>query len=141
MEVRYRRIDKEISKDDASSMDADIAVDRRVDTVVIFVPDVWNVVPTKLEFEGLQNLLKRQLESKLSSLESNTAKTTTMPTSNSLNFSSSSPPPPIAADDSHVVVTAADDSQTAVDDERNPDKAEVDIKAEQRFVAVCRFLT
>ncbi|XP_047502401.1 cell division cycle and apoptosis regulator protein 1-like [Penaeus chinensis] len=39
----------------------------RVETTVLFLPDVWNVCPTKLEWDGLHLNYKRQLDKKLSS--------------------------------------------------------------------------
>lgn len=39
----------------------------RVETTVLFLPDVWNVCPAKLEWDGLHLNYKRQLDKKLSS--------------------------------------------------------------------------
>ena len=39
----------------------------RVETTVIFLPDVWNICPTKLEWDGLHLNYKRQLEKKSTS--------------------------------------------------------------------------
>ncbi|XP_012149485.2 cell division cycle and apoptosis regulator protein 1 [Megachile rotundata] len=40
-------------------------VPSRVETVILFLPDVWSCVPTKLEWDGLQLSYKKQLERKL----------------------------------------------------------------------------
>ena len=37
----------------------------KVETSVIFLPDVWNVCPTKLEWEGLSSLYGKKLKAKL----------------------------------------------------------------------------
>ena len=67
MELRYRRIDKE--KATSSSGIVDTSSTARVDTVAIYVPDIWSVMPTKIEFEELQTLLKSQLDTKLVDLD------------------------------------------------------------------------
>ncbi|XP_067213082.1 cell division cycle and apoptosis regulator protein 1-like isoform X2 [Linepithema humile] len=40
-------------------------VPSRVETVILFLPDVWSCVPTRLEWDGLQLNYKKQLERKL----------------------------------------------------------------------------
>ncbi|CAK9807317.1 Cell division cycle and apoptosis regulator protein 1 [Anthophora plagiata] len=40
-------------------------VPSRVETVILFLPDVWSCVPTKLEWDSLQLSYKKQLERKL----------------------------------------------------------------------------
>lgn len=40
-------------------------VPARVETVVLFLPDVWSCVPTRLEWDGLHLNYKKQLERKL----------------------------------------------------------------------------
>lgn len=40
----------------------------RVETVVLFLPDVWSCVPTRLEWDGLHLNYKRQLDRKLKAL-------------------------------------------------------------------------
>lgn len=42
------------------------AVGPRVETVVLFLPDVWSCVPTRLEWDGLQHNYEKQLARKLS---------------------------------------------------------------------------
>lgn len=37
----------------------------RVETVVLFLPDVWSCLPTRLEWDALQTGYRRQLERKL----------------------------------------------------------------------------
>lgn len=46
-------------------------VPSRVETVILFLPDVWSCVPTRLEWDGLQLNYKRQLERKLLRAASN----------------------------------------------------------------------
>ncbi len=76
LELRYRRVEKERAASGSGSASASAvsqeqlnAGQPRVDTTVFFVPDVWSVVPTKLEFEGLQSLLKKQLDGKLDAID------------------------------------------------------------------------
>lgn len=57
-EIYYRR--GESSHKGRSSTSA------RVETTVLFLPDVWNVCPAKLEWDGLHLNYKHQLEKKLS---------------------------------------------------------------------------
>lgn len=57
-EIYYRR--GESSHKGRSSTTA------RVETTVLFLPDVWNVCPAKLEWDGLHLNYKHQLEKKLS---------------------------------------------------------------------------
>lgn len=40
-------------------------VPSRVETVILFLPDVWRCVPTRLEWDGLHLSYKKQLERKL----------------------------------------------------------------------------
>ncbi|XP_043679159.1 cell division cycle and apoptosis regulator protein 1-like isoform X1 [Vespula pensylvanica] len=46
-------------------------VPSRVETVILFLPDVWSCVPTRLEWDGLQLNYKKQLERKLLRAASN----------------------------------------------------------------------
>ncbi|XP_020290143.1 cell division cycle and apoptosis regulator protein 1-like isoform X2 [Pseudomyrmex gracilis] len=46
-------------------------VPSRVETVILFLPDVWSCVPTRLEWDGLQLNYKKQLERKLLRIASN----------------------------------------------------------------------
>ncbi|KAI4499751.1 hypothetical protein M0802_005007 [Mischocyttarus mexicanus] len=46
-------------------------VPSRVETVILFLPDVWSCVPTRLEWDGLQFNYKKQLERKLLRAASN----------------------------------------------------------------------
>ncbi|XP_063966780.1 cell division cycle and apoptosis regulator protein 1-like isoform X1 [Lytechinus pictus] len=41
----------------------------RVETVVIFVPDVWHILPTKVEWENLVELYRKTLSSKLAAVD------------------------------------------------------------------------
>ncbi|KAJ3646146.1 hypothetical protein Zmor_023748, partial [Zophobas morio] len=41
------------------------AVPARVETVVLFLPDVWSCVPTRLEWDGLHQSYRKQLERRL----------------------------------------------------------------------------
>lgn len=45
------------------------AVTARVETVVIYVPDVWNCLPTQLEWDGLQVNYKKLLTAKMNKAE------------------------------------------------------------------------
>lgn len=40
-------------------------VPARVETVVLFLPDVWSCMPSRLEWQGLQATYKQQLADKL----------------------------------------------------------------------------
>lgn len=40
----------------------------RVETTVLFLPDVWNICPTKLEWDGLHLNYKRLLDRKLATV-------------------------------------------------------------------------
>lgn len=62
VELRYRRCDKEKPGDDA-----------RVETVVVFVPDVWTLMPTQAEFDAICSTMKEQLASKLAELDAQAA--------------------------------------------------------------------
>ena len=42
----------------------------RVETVVLFLPDVWSCSPTRLEWQATAATLHSELETKLASLES-----------------------------------------------------------------------
>ena len=57
-EIYYRRGESGSHKGRTSSQ-------ARVETTIIFLPDVWNICPTKLEWDGLHLNYKRQLEKKL----------------------------------------------------------------------------
>lgn len=56
LEIYYRR---------GESTHKGRVVPARVETVVLFLPDVWSCVPTRLEWDGLHINYKRQLERKL----------------------------------------------------------------------------
>ena len=56
LEIYYRR---------GESTHKGRVVPARVETVVLFLPDVWSCVPTRLEWDGLHVNYKRQLERKL----------------------------------------------------------------------------
>lgn len=43
----------------------------RVETVILFLPDVWSCVPTRLEWDGLHISYKKQLDKKLVRAASN----------------------------------------------------------------------
>src|SRR5690242_10240465 len=70
LEVRYHRIEKEPAGStgvpgtkkpgDAPSV---------VETVVIFIPDVWSVVPTRNEFEVAAEAMKKQRDEKIAELD------------------------------------------------------------------------
>ena len=55
-EIRYHRPEE---------MHKGRLVPARVETVVIFLPDVWSCCPTRLEWEQIQTAYKRQLLDKL----------------------------------------------------------------------------
>lgn len=59
----------------------------RVETVVIFVPDVWNLTPTKTEWEALSASYKKKFMAKYSATSS----------SSSVKKEAVSPPPPSVA--------------------------------------------
>jgi len=44
-------------------------VPARVETSVIYLPDVWSCVPTNLEWETLQLAYKKQLQKKIAQLD------------------------------------------------------------------------
>ncbi|XP_076053970.1 cell division cycle and apoptosis regulator protein 1-like isoform X3 [Oratosquilla oratoria] len=56
-EIYYRRGESAHHKGRSSAA--------RVETTVLFLPDVWNVCPTKLEWDGLHLNYKRQLDKRL----------------------------------------------------------------------------
>lgn len=56
LEIYYRR---------GESTHKGRVVPARVETVVLFLPDVWSCVPTRLEWDGLHLNYKKQLERKL----------------------------------------------------------------------------
>lgn len=56
MELYYRRTE---------SVHKGKVVPARVETVVLFLPDVWSCLPTRLEWEGLHLSYQRQLDKKL----------------------------------------------------------------------------
>lgn len=56
MELYYRRCE---------STHKGKAVPARVETVVIFLPDVWSCLSTRLEWDGLQLNYRKQMERRL----------------------------------------------------------------------------
>lgn len=56
MELYYRR---------SESTHKGKNIPARVETVVLFLPDVWSCLPTRLEWDGLQQTYRKQLERKL----------------------------------------------------------------------------
>lgn len=56
LELYYRR---------SESVHKGKLVPARVETVVLFVPDVWSCVPTRLEWDGLHHSYRKQLERRL----------------------------------------------------------------------------
>lgn len=59
MELYYRR---------AESVHRGRAVAARVETVCVFLPDVWTCVPTRLEWDQLHSQYRRQKDRRLSGL-------------------------------------------------------------------------
>lgn len=55
-EIRYHRPEE---------MHKGRLVPARVETVVIFLPDVWSCIPSRLEWEALQTAYKKQLQDKI----------------------------------------------------------------------------
>lgn len=60
LEVRYRRVEKEAKSERAEPW---------IETVAVFVPDVWSLMPTQAEFELAQERMKTQLQEKLAETE------------------------------------------------------------------------
>lgn len=58
MELYYRR---------SESTHKGKTIPARVETVVLFLPDVWSCLPTRLEWDGLHQTYRKQLERKLKS--------------------------------------------------------------------------
>lgn len=58
LELYYRR---------SESVHKGRVVPARVETVVLFLPDVWSCIPTRLEWDGLHHNYGKQLERKLKS--------------------------------------------------------------------------
>ncbi|CAG2063133.1 unnamed protein product, partial [Timema podura] len=56
LEIYYRR---------AETTHKGRLVPARVETVVLFLPDVWSCVPVRLEWDGLHHNYKKQLERRL----------------------------------------------------------------------------
>ncbi|XP_075217714.1 cell division cycle and apoptosis regulator protein 1-like isoform X2 [Lycorma delicatula] len=56
LEIYYRR---------AETVHKGKTIPARVETVVLFLPDVWNCLPTRLEWDGLQGSYKKLLDRKL----------------------------------------------------------------------------
>lgn len=61
--IRYRFVELYYRRSD--SVHKGKVIPARVETVVLFLPDVWSCVPTRLEWDGLQQSYLRQLENKL----------------------------------------------------------------------------
>lgn len=60
---RYRFVELYYRRSDSTHKGK--AIPARVETVVLFLPDVWSCVPTRLEWDGLQQTYNKQLERKL----------------------------------------------------------------------------
>lgn len=60
---RYRFVELYYRRSDSTHKGK--TVPARVETVVLFLPDVWSCVPTRLEWDGLQQTYQKQLERKL----------------------------------------------------------------------------
>lgn len=60
MEIYYRR---------SETVHKGKVVAARVETVVLYLPDVWNCLPTRLEWDGLHLNYKKQLDRKLSRVD------------------------------------------------------------------------
>lgn len=56
LELYYRR---------SESVHKGKVVPARVETVVLFLPDVWSCVPTRLEWDGLHLNYRKQMERRL----------------------------------------------------------------------------
>lgn len=61
--VRYRFLELYYRRNE--SVHKGKAVPARVETVVLFLPDVWSCVPTRLEWDGLHLNYRKQLERRL----------------------------------------------------------------------------
>jgi len=68
-EIYYGRSDGVKAKQPAGSPTAAV----RVETTVVFIPDVWNISPTKLEWDELQLSYKRALDRELALLHGEVA--------------------------------------------------------------------
>lgn len=128
MQVHYRRLDKEMNGVAAASLDAKTDSQKlasspdqyHVEHVTLFVPDVWNLSPSKETFEHLNELLKNQLESKLAALE----------------------PPPVVPTETDEKIdevdSKADAEMTEVHDGEDVEKAEVLVRQRGSvFVSFC----
>ena len=62
-EIYYRRSDSKAKP--PTTISAAVASGSRVETTVLFIPDVWNICPTKLEWDGLHRNYEIQLKEKL----------------------------------------------------------------------------
>lgn len=62
--IRYRFV--EIYYHRPKSTHKGKQIPARVETVVVYVPDVWSVMPSCLEWDELQCSMKKQMDSKLS---------------------------------------------------------------------------
>lgn len=65
--VRYRFLELYYRRSESSHKGK--AVPARVETVVLFLPDVWSCVPTRLEWEDLHHSYRKQLERRLKALD------------------------------------------------------------------------
>lgn len=61
--VRYRFVELYYRRAETSHRGKLVAA--RVETVVLFLPDVWSCVPTRLEWDALHQAYRKQLERKL----------------------------------------------------------------------------
>lgn len=61
--IRYRFV--EIYYHRPKSTHKGKQIPARVETVVIYIPDVWSAMPSCLEWDGIQLDLKKQMEKKL----------------------------------------------------------------------------
>lgn len=60
---RYRFVELYYRRSDSNHKGK--AVPARVETVVLFLPDVWSCVPTRLEWDGLHQNYRKHLDRKL----------------------------------------------------------------------------
>lgn len=61
--VRYRFVELYYRRAETSHRGKLVAA--RVETVVLFLPDVWSCVPTRLEWDALHQAYRKQLERRL----------------------------------------------------------------------------
>ena len=81
MELRYRRVDKEQQQQAgdlatpvataAKVIDDDDVVEEtaRMDTVVMYMPDIWSLMPSQAAYDAQMYALKQQLQAKLDEID------------------------------------------------------------------------